>query len=460
MLHRPLGAIFMGATTATDSELDQEILDSDLSSSIRATVRAVGEPDPAQLDMIGPHYLDPAAMNDHPPYVVHAEVSNNQIDAYFTRMHMSSLKNYAEDAKAGVAFMNSHRTGGFASAAEQPYGQSFDSKLTGASGNGIARVDEWFYLPMGTSPNGPAMMSTDDMVRAIRTGSGRDISIGFYGARFLCSICGLDMARDWNCRHFPGTSYPVLDAKGNETTDVQTAFAWIHDAHQAEASLVYDGATPGCMTKKAKRMAAAGELPEKAIDLLEARYRIALPHPARRFPGAPTPETEGTDMPDADEKKDEQRGAPPVVPPIDQLAGIRKAMETRGIKPDASPAEVELGIRQLLQDADTAIAFATPENRALVEEGKTYRNDLVTDAMTQGARAIGKGFAEATYRGLLETAPLETVKRMRDDWKAQADAEIPTGRTTESEEDAATVKAETAERGNGTSRRPDAAYRA
>lgn len=443
----------MGAAAIPDTRETQELLDSDLTASFRVSVRATGEPDEAQLGLIKAKYLDPAALEEHPPYVVHAEVSNNQRDSYWTRMHMSSLKNYEADAKDGVAFMNSHRTGGF-TPAEQPYGQSFDARLSGAQGNGIARLDEWFYIPAGTFPNGQSAMSADDMIRAIRTGSGRDISIGFYGARWMCSVCNRDMMRDWDCRHFPGMTYKLVDSKGNETGEEDVAFAWIHDAHQTEASLVYDGATPGCMTKKAKRMAAAGELRPEAIDLIEARYRIALPHPARRSPGVEVPTQEGH-MHGDPTKEDEQQRTNPPAPQVDHLIGIRTALESRGVKPDASPAEVELAVRQLLQDGQRAMEFATDENRALAEQGRQYREDLITAALEEGARALGKdNFSEDTYRPLLTGAKLDQIKRMRDDWKATADKAIPTGRITETEEE---VKVE-APATNG--RRPDAAYRA
>lgn len=160
-------------------------------------------------------------------------------------------------------------------------------------------------------------------------------------------------------------------------------------------------------------------------------------------------------MPEGDEKKEEQRTNPPT-PQVDHLIGIRTALESRGVKPDASAAEVELAVRQLLQDGQRAMEFATDDNRALAEQGRQYREDLITEALTEGARALGKDhFSEDTYRPLLVSAKLDQIKRMRDDWKTTADKGIPAGRQTETETEE--VKVETPAT-NG--RRPDAAYRA
>ncbi|MGN6814410.1 MAG: hypothetical protein ACTHMP_26385, partial [Thermomicrobiales bacterium] len=70
----------------------------------------------------------------------------------------------------------------------------------------------------------------------------------------------------------------------------------------------------------------------------------------------------------------------------------------------------------------------------LADDGRQYRTDLVTEALEEGVRALGEGFAAETYKGMLETAPLETIKRMRDDWRAVGDKRFPGGRqTTEGE---------------------------
>ncbi len=66
----------------------------------------------------------------------------------------------------------------------------------------------------------------------------------------------------------------------------------------------------------------------------------------------------------------------------------------------------------------------------LAEDGRTYRTDLVSDALLEGVRAHGAEFAEATYRNVLESASLEIIKRMRDDWRQLANSHFAPGRVT------------------------------
>lgn len=83
-------------------------------------------------------------------------------------------------------------------------------------------------------------------------------------------------------------------------------------------------------------------------------------------------------------------------------------------------------LRGQAKEQETEIARLKP----LAEEGKQYRADLVSDALAEGVRAYGEGFDEATYRSLLEAAPLATVKRMRDDWGQIAETRLPGQRKT------------------------------
>ena len=43
-------------------------------------------------------------------------------------------------------------------------------------------------------------------------------------------------------------------------------------------------------------------------------------------------------------------------------------------------------------------------------------------------RAQGQAFREETYRGLLATAPIATIRQMRDDWRDAAAQRLPGGR--------------------------------
>ncbi|MGE3267171.1 MAG: hypothetical protein AB7P40_00390 [Chloroflexota bacterium] len=389
-------------------------------------VRAVplGPPSDAQLELIRAHVVDPAILDEREPFVWQAVGSNDREDAYSTRMHRSTLENFATDATAGVAFMNSHRTGGFIGSAELPLGRTFEGRVVGASSSGPLRVEVTSYTLRGLNLNG---LSTDAFIEGMRSGIARDVSVGFYGGEYRCSICDRDMLRDWECRHWPGREYPKLDSKGNDTGEKVRAVAWIHNARLAELSVVYDGATPGCMVSKAKRMAVAGELKPSELEFLEARYRIALPRSARSFPAADIqPPGEGARMDLTAE----------------QIAAIRLMLTEAGAPADAAIPDT---VRALVDEVRTLRALPaeierlTPFEaectrlRPLADEGRQYRADEVKRALAEGARAYGQDFAEETYRGLLEAAPLETVQRMAADWKSVGDKTFPGGRVTQSE---------------------------
>src|SRR4051812_47609407 len=73
--------------------------------------------------------LDPSIFDDErfTPFFWTAEISNNRLDAYFTRMAPSSLKNYSEDLKAGISFQDSHQVDGIV----RTLGQSLTGRYFG-----------------------------------------------------------------------------------------------------------------------------------------------------------------------------------------------------------------------------------------------------------------------------------------------------------------------------------------
>jgi hypothetical protein len=222
---------------------------------------------------------DPAAFEEFPPIFFPAEITNNRLDAYYTRMARSSLENYAREASDGVSFQDSHNTGALG------MGRTLSGLFRGAQGNGVMRVVADIYCVQ----NLPDTMS---FIQKWRTGIARDVSIGFYGGRFICSICGNDMM-DWrNCSHWPGREYDVETENddSSKTTRKVMATADVEDAHLAEVSSVYKGATPGAVILKAQRAAEAQELPVDVARFLEQRYRHLDLHllPTRRsFPAIP-----------------------------------------------------------------------------------------------------------------------------------------------------------------------------
>jgi outer membrane murein-binding lipoprotein Lpp len=223
--------------------------------------------------------IDPSIFEDRPPFFWQAEISNNRVDAYFTRMAPSTLQNFAADATAGVSFQNSHATN------KLGFGRSLLGQFVGPGGNGVSRCLADFYTIPGLRLHD---VSTDDFILGVRAGIVSDVSVGFYGGEFRCNICGRDMMRDWDCTHIPGFEYEVATTPQRADSPVQTvmAIAWIENAHLGEVSAVYDGACPGAAILKAQSEAENGRINPTHARLIEARYRIRLPEPRTTVRGA------------------------------------------------------------------------------------------------------------------------------------------------------------------------------
>jgi len=227
--------------------------------------------------------LDPTVFDQYPPYLWHGEISSSRLDSYDTLMGVSSLKNYAIEASAGVAFLRNHN------AAEDPIGYSLSGKFTNTSRTSPARVEADFYAVAADA-------DTSAYVAKIRAGVIRDLSVGFYGGQWECSLCGQDM-QEFACPHLLGMTYTPTDEAGTVKGPPEVARATIENAHLAEVSGVYDGSTPGAMIGKARALAADGQLTEPGRHVVEQRYRLLLPPPTRRWSGVGLPATPPAEQP-------------------------------------------------------------------------------------------------------------------------------------------------------------------
>lgn len=425
---------------AEDHEIEPS---SPLVYSVRA--RATGLPSTDEmLAAISERVPDPSIFEQHPPVFMRATASNRSLDAYFTKMADSTLQNFAIDAESGVSFLNSHnmRSLGF--------GQTFAGRFLAG---GQRRTDVDFYVMRGLKLN---ETPNDDFIAAVSGGSIKDVSVGFYpGERgwYRCGICDARMERFFGmaiptCGHWPGDQVPIDQKDLSKGTKL--AFAWVEDHRLAELSAVNDGATPGAEITdvKVRQLIASGhEPPERVIELWERRHQTALPRPSRSFAGADIPQP--------------AKEAEPMEFTAEQVAAMRLALTRAGQAPDADiPTALTAVVDEVVAGRERAAEIErlrpfeedATRLRPLADEGRQYRADLVTDALTEGARAYGADFSEETYRALLEAAPLETVKRMAADWKKAGDAIFTGGRKTQ---DGKPTPIEGAKR---TRRAPAAAY--
>lgn len=353
--------------------------------------------------------LDPTILADRTPYFWQATISTSRIDSYFTRMAESSLRNYAEDAKAGVAFQNSHNT------RELPLGRSIYGDYRGPQGDGVAHVDAAFYTLAGLKLGA---LDTDQMIDGMRAGIIRDVSIGFYlgvDGVYRCSICGRDMLTDWDCWHYPGVEYALRDEENQKTGENAVAIADVENAHLAEVSAVYDGACPGAVILKAERDAVEGRLEERARVLLQQRYRLRLPDKARHV--APAPGMPAHNPTDAEEAPrmtasagTRQTQAPAVAP--DAPAAARTASQAR-TTPAETPAEGAPAAPATATPAETTAAPAAPAEGAATTPAEGASTGTEGASLGDAATAAGaetpaapEGTIEEVARAVLARAAI------------------------------------------------------
>lgn len=305
-----------------------------------------------------------------------AEISNDLLDSHYTHMSETTLRNYAEDATRGVAFLKGHDRHSL------PLGYSLTGEFQTVGDK--KRVVAGFYTIRG-------LQDTNDLITRMEHSLLRDVSVGFHGGSATCDICGSEF---WDCRHFPGLKYE--EKKGDTVSTILATFT-IEDARLSEVSGVFDGSTPDAMILKAQRHAASGLLTQEQVKILEGRYRVSLPtrssHPVPEIPK---------------EKN------------MEELEQVRSKLNLKE----------EETVIQAIEKLQQRIAELEP----VAKDGQQYRSDLVEEALEEGVRAQGEGFDRETYEETLKSAPIKVIKRMRDDWKKTADTVLPNGRhSTDSE---------------------------
>lgn len=343
------------------------------------------------------------------PFFWTAEISNTLLDFYSTHMLDSTLHNFVDDSIAGVGFMNSHRHN------ELPFGRSLTARFEQATNRNRALAD--FYTIPGINLNG---VKTDDLIAGIRTGIISDVSVGFYGGKWWCDICGGNYLRYDSCQHFAGSEVETKEG-------LVTVTVGIDGARLSEVSGVYDGATPDATIIKAQRAAEDGDLDPKTRLALERRYRMTLPT-RTVVAGVDIPNERANTM-DSEKLLEEIRTALKLDEDADVVATVTdlrsQALRVTSLEDDRN------ALADRLEAANRRISELDDEIDTLqvdAENGRTYRTDLIEEALSAGVRAHGNKFDRAVYEGTLQSAPLSTIKRMRDDWMLIGDTEFSGGR--------------------------------
>jgi hypothetical protein len=392
-----------------------------------------------------------------------AEISSTALDAYFTHMADSTLRNFASDAAVGVSLLDSHD--GYKLGVGYSAGGRYEEE------DGIGRVVVSFYIVPGIRFGGNhSFASSDDYIRAIRSGVVRDVSVGFHGGRWICDLCKQPyFGQGSACNHVAGYEYEV-ERDGRLAREVCTVA--IHDARLSEVSLVYDGATPGAMILKAEQEAEAGRLSPVMARQLERQYRVRLPKPKgvvirgelvtattayglnttvqidvdngrSATGGAPAMGGQGDGMSkDVEVQVEAVEPEAQVEPEVQAedsearaaIEAVRRALtEVRAPEGIALDAAVR-GLGQQLTEARAELEQSRAEVarlQPLADQGRAYRDELVNQAVAEGVRALGETFPEETYRAMLTNAPLEHIRQVRDTFAEQAAVRFPGGRQTQ-----------------------------
>ena len=352
----------------------------------------------AMLEMAKKKMHDPSMMDNMTPFFWSAEISNGNVDSYYTHMLPSTLTNFANDATAGVSFLNSHRHN------ELPLGRSLRGVYEGD------RVVADFYTMPGLNLNG---VTTDDFITGIKTGLLSDVSVGFTSGQMWCDVCKMDY-RSWDCPHIAGVKYEIQG--GGQVT----ATVGVDNARLAEVSAVFDGATPDATILKATRMIEAGELKPDAVRMLEARYRMSFAT-KRSFAGV---DLQGGKKLELEKVFAQIREVLGISADADAVATVASLVAERDRLATESKAFSDLK-QEYVKLEERAKGL-----EAQAQDGAQYRSDLITEALGEGVRAYGDKFAKETYETLLHTSPLAIIKQMKTDWAVLGNERFKGGRQT------------------------------
>jgi len=196
-----------------------------------------------------------------------------------------TLLNIAKGGESGFAFMNSHRTGGYFSVAELPYGITCAGRYEqymASNGEVFDRALVGIYMLKDSKPNGDAGLSTDTIFKMITGGVLRDVSVGIHpGAqgRRICDVCGADYYGG-DCPHYAGSTWQMSDqqkqAQVRRGVLSGVATVTLESWEPGELSGVYDGAVRGAGFGKVREALRRGTLPANIVQQLTVAYALRL----------------------------------------------------------------------------------------------------------------------------------------------------------------------------------------
>lgn len=343
-------------------------------------------------------YMDRINQMSHVPlsaedvFVYQGIISSDAMDSYYTKMDAeTSLRNYANDLKAGTPLMTYHET------SQSPIGRSFDSSID-VKEDGKTVVRGLFYIVRHTKINGE---STDDLIRQIETGTLTEMSVGFGGINlwYKSSYDGKDI---YESRYYPGDK----DENGN------LVYYYIMNATLREVSLVYKGACPDAVVERIRNDLPNMEDAERQIQKYETRFNVRIDMPKQRSKEGKRMNIE--EITRAVEKGDLQRGE------------LLKALKVDALTDDQRSILKELG-----EDASIETVRSLKEK---AEIGKRAFEEKL-DELVKARVAIGQEFDQEKYKEQMRSMDVDFIEdqtRLFEDIKK---AEFKPGRQTQKQND-------------------------
>ena len=198
-------------------------------------------------------------------YVVRAAISSDVVDDHDTRMDISTtLPNFVKEANRGVPTMDSHNN---------KLGVGLTSQAMLKESIVLANLSVVRGVTFGADAS---YIDSDTLIRMIKKGVVREVSVGAYGGIFRCNICGNDMWRSWDCSHWPGVTY-IIKEKGSDKEREVKCIPVIEDAHLGEVSFTYGGSNPDAkIMARAAKHAEDGLLSSKHITHINRMFGAGL----------------------------------------------------------------------------------------------------------------------------------------------------------------------------------------
>jgi len=230
---------------------------------------AVRQPSPGELELINKHFakvelkaedlysFDIEAADDYTRTTFFSYLGTDMIEAF----HQDVMARHISQEAELIGFLFGHDTN------KIPSGTLFQSELVQVV-DGEAKLTSFRPSVYMVKDLKTSDISTDDYVKAVRSGHTEAVSVGFQAGSFICGICGNDM-RSMNCPHMPGRWYNV--APEGETPIDKLCTYTVHQGsikkrNLIELSGVYAGAMPG------KRVKGDFGLPENSnLEVKEGR---------------------------------------------------------------------------------------------------------------------------------------------------------------------------------------------